>query len=359
MFLTILAFLIAYFFAMNIGASGAAASMGVAYGAGAIKGKRKALFLCSIGIFLGAIFGGREVANTIGKNIIPTEVLDVKIIIIILSAATVSLFLANVIGIPLSTSEVTVGAVVGIGIAFQSIYMKSLIVIIIWWILIPIGAFIFVFLLGKLVQFLSHNKVLEKRKKSKKWLTYLLVFTGFLEAFAAGMNNVGNAVGPLIGAGLVSISWATLTGGIFIAAGALFFGKNVLETNGKDITNISLINGIVISLSTAILVATASLYGVPIPLTQVTTVAILGIGFVNNGYSIWKKNVIKRIVMVWVVSPIFSLVIAYGFIKLFYLADFYTVFVIASVMIATVGTISLAISVRREKQQINEQGGGI
>ena len=45
MMLLYVAFIIALFFAMNIGASGAAAAMGVSYGSGAIKKRRVALFI--------------------------------------------------------------------------------------------------------------------------------------------------------------------------------------------------------------------------------------------------------------------------------------------------------------------------
>ena len=43
MILTYLAGIVALFFAMNIGASGAAASISVAYGSGAIASRKKAL----------------------------------------------------------------------------------------------------------------------------------------------------------------------------------------------------------------------------------------------------------------------------------------------------------------------------
>ena len=110
---------ISLFFAMNIGASGAAASMGVAYGAGAIKKAWQALLICSVGVFSGAVLGGGEVVKTISSGIMPQEYITVKVVIIILISATSSLFLANLLGIPLSTSEVTVGAVVGVGIAYK------------------------------------------------------------------------------------------------------------------------------------------------------------------------------------------------------------------------------------------------
>jgi sulfate permease len=55
MITTWVAMAIALVFAMNIGASGAAAAMGVAYGSGAISGKKIALVIVAIGVFLGPI----------------------------------------------------------------------------------------------------------------------------------------------------------------------------------------------------------------------------------------------------------------------------------------------------------------
>ena len=117
--LTYIALAIAFFFAMNIGASGTAAAMGAAYGADAIKNKRIALLLVAISAFLGAVLGGGEVVKTISQGIIPSDILQVEIVVIILFSATFTLFISNLLGIPLSTSEVTVGAIVGVGIAYQ------------------------------------------------------------------------------------------------------------------------------------------------------------------------------------------------------------------------------------------------
>src|SRR4051812_38787492 len=113
--LTYIAIAIALFFAMNIGASGTAAAMGTAYGANAINNKRIALLLVAISAFLGATIGGGEVAKTISKGIIPSDLLQVKAVVIILFGATFTLFLSNLLGIPLSTSEVTIGSIVGVG----------------------------------------------------------------------------------------------------------------------------------------------------------------------------------------------------------------------------------------------------
>ncbi|MGP4079419.1 anion permease [Pseudalkalibacillus sp. R45] len=355
----VIAFIVAFFFAMNMGASGAAASMGVSYGSGAINRKIIALAICGTGVFLGAVIGGGEVVKTIGSGIVPSELITIQTAVIILGAATISLAIANLIGIPLSTSEVTVGSVVGVGLAYQSLYVESLMTVVMFWILIPIIAFLFALVMGKLIQIIQERYGAFLEGRWKKCLTVLLIIMGFLEAFSAGMNNVANAIGPLVGAGLLSISHGTLLGGAFIALGAIFFGGKVLETNGKRITKFSLLEGSAISGTGAGLVIIASIFGIPVPLTQITTSAIIGIGTGQNGFSFLQKNIILQMVKVWVVSPVFSLVIAYGMVKVLLDSDFYTISVIGSVFIATVGSLSLIKTIKAEKRTIHEQGGGI
>ncbi|WP_026674968.1 inorganic phosphate transporter [Alkalihalobacterium bogoriense] len=359
MTLTIVAFAIALFFAMNIGASGTAAAMGPAYGAGAIKTKRTAMILVAVFALLGALAGG-EVVKTIGSGIIPAEIVDVPVVIVILAAACLSLFIANLLGIPLSTSEVVVGSIVGAGIAYQALYFDRLIVIVSFWVIVPIVGFLLAFIAGKLIQTAEKKwPQMKGRGKWHKWLIFLLILAGCLEAFAAGMNNVANAVGPLVGAGLIGVNSAVIVGGIFVGLGAIFLGGRVLETNGKKITSLSLLQGTAVSTTGGTLVIIASIFGLPVPLTQVTTSAIVGIGTAENGFRLWQKSIIKKIVKVWVVSPVFSLVLSYGLIVLFLQSDYYTIFVILSVFIATVGAISLARASKKENSAIHDQGGGI
>lgn len=355
----IISFVVAYFFAMNIGASGAAASMGVVYGAGAIPKKRIALIICGVGVFVGAASGGGEVVKTIGQGIIPQDLMTAQIVVIILAASTLSLFIANVLGIPLSTSEVTVGSVVGVGIAFQSLFFKELLLVVTFWLFVPLISFLFSYMGGMLLKKFQSICLSLQKGKWKKILIVFLILAGFWEAFSAGMNNVGNAIGPLVGAGLIDISTGTITGGIFVAIGAILFGGRVLETNGKEITNLSLLEGIMVSFTSALLVIIASLLGIPMPLTQVTTSAIVGIGSAQTGISIWQKAIIARIIKVWIVSPIISLIISFGLVKLLLIRDFYSVFIIGSVAIATIGIVSLVKTIKLEKQTTHEQGGGI
>jgi sulfate permease len=357
---TSIAFIIAFFFAMNIGASGTAASMGSAYGADAIKSKRLAMILVGLAAFLGAVLGGGEVVKTIGEGIIPSNLLTIKLVVLILAGATLTLFIANLLGIPLSTSEVTVGSIVGAGIAFKSLYINNLLVIVFFWVLVPIVSFLITFGLGKLISAAEKRWVgLTKNGKWKKWLAVLLVIGGCLEAFSAGMNNVANAVGPLVGAGMISTSKGIWIGGLFVSIGAILLGSKVLETNGKKITRLSLLEGSAVSFTGGTLVIAASLFGLPIPLTQVTTCGILGVGASQKGFGIWQKSVIQRILKVWLISPLASLVISYILINLLVKINIYNIIIIVSTLIATVGVISLSATIRKENSTIHDDGGGI
>ncbi|MFC7394972.1 inorganic phosphate transporter [Scopulibacillus cellulosilyticus] len=340
--MTWIAILVGLLFALNIGGSGAAASLGVAYGSGAVKKVYYALLLCSIGILLGATIGGGEVIKTIGSGLINEKYLSVQIVIIILVSAASSLFMANIMGIPLSTSEVTVGAVVGIGVAYQSMYLSKLIFIIICWLVVPVLAFIITIILKKLFEKIKLTSFLENKTIL---LTVLLIIAGFFEAFSSGMNNVANSVGPLVGAGILNIGEGKWIGGIAVGIGVLLLGRKVIETNGKKIVIFSKIEGIIISSTGASLVILASIFGIPVPMAQITTSSILGIGYTKNGVNVFQKSIVKRLLKIWIVSPMFSLILSYVFVQAFIFSNWYAFVVVVIVFAATIGGISLTKSV--------------
>jgi sulfate permease len=359
---TVIAVAIALFFAMNIGASGAAASMGVAYGSGAIRNKRVALLLVAVGVFLGAYLGGGEVVKTMGSGIVPSGLLNVNLVIIILVSAALTLFIANLLGIPLSTSEVTVGSVIGVGVAYKVLFVNKILVIVSFWIVLPLIAFGLAWGAGHLIRWLERRDPRWKGAGSGKWRRVLMGFVilaGFIEAFSAGMNNVANAVGSLVGAGLMTVNSGIFWGGLFVALGAIALGGRVLETNGKKIINMSLLQGIMISGTGGILVIISSLLGIPVPLTQITTTAILGIGTSDHGFRFWQKGIIGKILKVWLVSPLLSMVVSFTLVKTFILPDLFMVVVLAALLVATVGLKSLYDSVQFERRNVNEDGGGI
>lgn len=321
--------LIALFFAANIGASGTAASMGAAYGAGAIKSKWVALTLVAVAAFFGAVIGGGRVVKTISGGIVPSNVMTIEVTLIVLASACIALFASNLLGVPLSTSEVTVGAVVGVGLSLGHVYYGKLVVIVVVWLVMPFVAMGIALCLGLIVRRVE-QKLLKRYRRIVPILVGVLVFAGCYEAFSAGMNNVANAVGPLVASGAIQVHAGLFWGALFVGIGAILLGGRVMDTNAKRITNLSLLQGSVVSFTSATLVLAASLFGLPVPQTQATTMAIFGVGHSHVGRDIWRQGVVRRIVKTWIVSPVSSLLLSYLLVEVFILGKWTPVFIVAA-----------------------------
>jgi len=346
---------IACFFAMNIGASGTAASMGAAYGGGAIKNRRLAVALCGIVALLGALLGGGEVTKTISSGVIPESIVDLPISVIIIASAALVLFISNKLGIPLSTSEVAVGSLIGVGIVFKEIMLLKVLGIVTVWMILPVCAYWIAKLLGFATKWLEQNflKKHPAQKRIHKALVVLLIFFGCYEAFAAGMNNVANAIGPLIAAGTISMNNGIILGGLFLCLGAILLGGPVLETNGKKITDLSLLEGSVVSFTSGSLVIIASIFGIPVPLTQATTMSIIGVGSAKKREgSIWKNETVQKIIVVWIISPIIAMIGSYSLIHFFiFQSPFPLIILLSSILyIITYKTLKMNDSVRLIKK---------
>lgn len=309
--LEIITIIIALLFAVNIGASGSAAAMGEVYGAGAIKRRIIAQALVAAAVLAGGVLAGSAVVRTLGGGLVDSNHFTVALTLVVLLSATVPLAVANLVGIPLSTSEVTVGALVGMGAAVGSLALGHTGFIVLTWVILPLVAFLITASISAVASRLPVNRVPQSNSTVKAVLTVVLIAGGVYAAFSAGANNVANAVGPLVAAGIFTINGGLLVGGIAVALGALFLGGRVLETNGKRITQLSLGSGILVTFTVGTLVLGASLVGVPVPLTQGTTGAIMGVGFGIHGRKAMSKQVIRDIGTVWLLSPIASVLMAY------------------------------------------------
>lgn len=118
-------YVIAMVLAMTMGGSGTAPAFSATYGANVI---RKSIIpgLFGIMVFLGAILAGKGTATTIGKGLLNPELMSFTIVSIILFSIAVSLLIANLAGIPQSTSQATVLAITAPGLYFHELNTHKL-----------------------------------------------------------------------------------------------------------------------------------------------------------------------------------------------------------------------------------------
>ena len=135
----LLPFIIAMFLAINMGGSGTGPAFSAAYGANVL---RKSLIpgLFGIMVFLGAILAGKGTATTIGKELLAPEMMTRNVVAIILFSVSMSLLVANLFGIPQSTSQSTVLSVTAVAIYFDKLQTdKLLFEIIPAWFILPLN----------------------------------------------------------------------------------------------------------------------------------------------------------------------------------------------------------------------------
>ena len=141
----------------------------------------------------------------------------------------------------------------------------------------------------------------------------LMVFTACAMAFAHGSNDVANAVGPL--AAIVSVIqsggeiaskstmpwWILLLGGVGIVSGLAMLGYRVIETVGRNITELTPSRGFAAVLAAAATVVLGSGTGLPLSTTHTLVGAVLGVGLAR-GISAIDLGVVGRIVVSWMVT---------------------------------------------------------
>ena len=317
--------LVAIFLAMNMGGSGTAPSFSAAYGANMIK-KEYIPFLFGIFVMLGAIIAGDKVIKTIGGSVLAAENMSMLVVTIVLLASALSIFIANLLKVPQSTSQSTVFALVGCAVPLNQLQSTKLVYEMIpTWLIMPFASFfitlclgfIFIRLKDKLL-FLEFDKI-----KDNKFWQYLTIGCSCYVAFSIGSNNVANSAGPL--ASLTMNEMGFLNGDAIImllsimvvapwfGIGSALLGRGVTKTIGSEIIQIGVLGATFISVITATLLLLASTTrGIPASLVQMNTFAVVAVGIIKVGpKKILSRLSIVKIFTVWIVAPFFAMAIAY------------------------------------------------
>ncbi|MCT4595279.1 MAG: anion permease [Anaeromicrobium sp.] len=325
--------LVAMFLGINMGGSGTAPSFSVAYGADLINIDLIPV-LFGVCVLIGAIVASEEVTKTIGKGIISENVMSITVVTIILLSTSLSIMFANILKVPQSASQATVFAITGVGIYFDQLKTQRLFFEIIpTWFILPIIAFMIMYIIGKYIfEPLKCKKTINFIQISEKSLwKYIVILSSCYVAFSIGANNVANATGPITSMllnelgfqsnttySLLCMILATIIVAPCFGIGSSIFGSSVLETTGKKIISVAPLGAVVISIVTGSLFLVASVTkGIPASLVQLNTGAIIGLATAKLGFKeVIKNSSVRKIFVVWIIAPIISFLLAILFLYL-------------------------------------------
>ena len=147
---------------------------------------------------------------------------------------------------------------------------------------------------------------------------------GFYMAWNIGANDVANAMASSVGAKAITIRQAIVLAGILNILGAVFVGSHVTDTIRKGIVStqimtdphIALIGALSALLAAALWVSFATWKSLPVSTTHSIVGSMIGFGIMAGGFKVINWGKLLAVVLSWIISPFFSIVIAFIVFKI-------------------------------------------
>ncbi len=330
------------FLGWSLGANDAANVFGTAVGTKMVRFKLAAM-VASIFVILGAVISGAGAAHTLGK-LGSVNALGGSFTVALAAALTVSWM--TKLGLPVSTTQAIVGAIVGWDFFSGALVdTDALTKIVSTWGISPLLTAIFSFLLFKLTRWSLRAikmHILEMDLNTR----LALILIGAFGAYSLGANNIANVMGVFVTAnpfpdvnilGILTLTGKQLLfliGGIAIAVGIYSYSYRVMKTVGSDLFKLSPIAALIVVFSESIVLfifASQKLEHflirmnlptiplVPVSSSQAVVGGVIGIAFAKGGGRAINFKVLTRIFWGWIVTPLTAGVIS--FFALFFMQN--------------------------------------
>ncbi|MAF95508.1 MAG: inorganic phosphate transporter [Rhodospirillaceae bacterium] len=329
------------FLGWALGANDAANVFGTAVGTRMIRFSTAAV-ICFVFVVLGAVISGAGTTETLGKlgaiDALPGSFMAAF-------AAALAVYLMTKAGLPVSTTQAIVGAIIGWNLFTDTVTdSTALTKILSTWLISPILAAGFAVVLFKVTTMaLSRAKLHLIRLDA--YTRFGLLLAGAFGAYSLGANNIANVMGVFVPAspftdfdfaGLLTFSSTEqmfLLGAIAIGLGVMTYSKRVMMTVGSGIMPLSPVAAWVVVVSHSMVLFLFASQGlesflqsnglpaiplVPVSSSQAVVGAVLGIAMLKGGRGI-RWRVIGGIGAGWVVTPLIAGIVC--FIGLFFLQN--------------------------------------
>jgi PiT family inorganic phosphate transporter len=316
------------FLGWSLGANDAANVFGTAVGTRMVS-FAKAAAICSIFVILGAVISGAGAFSTLGK-LGAIDTLSAAFVAAVAAAFTV--YMMTRAGLPVSTSQAIVGAIIGWNIHSGSPTDATIVIKIVGtWVACPVLAGLVAMLLYKIT--VPSLKLARLHLLRLDALTRLaLIVAGAFGAYSLGANNIANVMGVFVSAvpltpvsvgGLFSMTGVQqlfLLGGLAIAVGVFTYSKNVMLTVGAGLMPLSPVAAWIVVMSHSIVLFLFASQGleallagaglptiplVPVSSTQAVIGAMLGLGILKGGGGM-NYGILAKIASGWVTTPVIA-----------------------------------------------------
>ena len=267
-----------------------------------------ALGITAVAEFSGPFLFGVVVAQTISRNIVNPHLLTLDALIACLIGTIIWNLATWFFGIPSSSSHALIGGLMSavfISAGMDGIKLQGLYKVLIALFLSPLIGFVFGFMVSRIIYFLARNATprINELFKSGQF------FTAVGLAFSYGANDAQKTIGIITLSLIISGQlkdftvpfWVILLSASTMALGTALGGWRLIRTLGGKFYKIRPVHSFATQLTSAIVILTASLAGLPVSTTQVVSSAIIGVG-ASERFGKVRWGVAGDILIAWIVT---------------------------------------------------------
>lgn len=294
------------FLGWSLGANHSANIFGTAVASGLVRFSQ-ALWLTAVYVLLGATVEGTKCMATYSK--LAALHADTAFVLTVVTAVTMTALTRA--GVPASTSQALVGAIIGWSFLDAPPDLSQLSKILICWVLTPVAAAIFSIALHRGLARLVVERIRSFSARNRFFLMGVLL-TGCYAAYGLGANSVANVTGVYVNAGVLRPDMGAFLGGLSIAAGVLTYSRRVMLTVGKGIVPLEPFSAMVVVLAEAATLHLFTQLRVPVSSSQAVVGAVIGVGVAKDLKTINGRTVLK-IAFGWILAPIGAGIFALGY----------------------------------------------
>ena len=259
--------------------------------------KRFGTLLGAAGFSVGLLVQGSGMTRSVGillpaaSLVLRAEALLVAIIVFVV---------AYRLRVPMSLNMSLVGLLAGLSIAGDS-PLNGLFVgeVVLTWVVVPLIAFAVAFFL---IRFLNRSWPANFWHRLQEYKVLLIVLS-FSTAYVTGANTLGMIVAT---GGFDSAAVLAAVAAIFV--GSFFLGEGAIRRVSQEFFLMRYANVATTLITSTVLVELATVFNIPLSITQTTSVAVFGTGVSYKTKLVSVKPFLK-VVAGWVIAPLLSFAI--------------------------------------------------
>jgi PiT family inorganic phosphate transporter len=293
-----------------LGGNNFSTCLGASLGAGIVK-LSDAILIASMGVLVGALLEGYKLSNVFGGQILP-ELSNSGLVVILLTGLLV-MTIVTFLRLPLSLSQVLVGAGWGLALEYGVTVVNTYsLTVLLSWILSPV--------LGFCASAIIETAMLRLGHRAKDILTLnrtyarLTLVAGFYAAYTLGANTLGLVTGLFSSNLGDSLPLSILLSAAAIV-GIIFLSKGTVRSVSDNLVGLSPSMALSAQFGGAVSAHAFTQLSLPVSISQAVIGGMSGAASAKH-MAITNKRIIQQVVAGWTIGPLAGLAVSFLLIRL-------------------------------------------